>query len=53
MSRAGRPYLVGTTGRFTVNGVPAAARDGVVVTDEAEIRIEAAEPSEILLADLP
>jgi redox-sensitive bicupin YhaK (pirin superfamily) len=48
-----KAYLVGATGRFTVNGVPVKARDGVVVTGDDTIRIEAEEPSEILLADLP
>lgn len=48
-----RAYLVGAAGRFTVNGVPAAARDGVAIQDEDEIRIEAATACELLLADLP
>ena len=34
-------------------GKAASARDGVVVQDAAEVVIEAAEPSEILVADLP
>ncbi|MEK0082611.1 pirin family protein [Benzoatithermus flavus] len=46
-------YLVAATGRYRVNGVEAAARDGVVVRGEDAIRIEALEPTEILLADLP
>ncbi len=46
-------YLVGAVGRFTVNGVAAAARDGVLVRGAPAIRLEALEPSEILLADLP
>lgn len=51
---AGRQaYLVAATGRFGVNGAEVKARDGVVVRDEGEIRIEAQEPTELLLADLP
>jgi quercetin 2,3-dioxygenase len=46
-------YLVGATGRFTVNGVAAKARDGVVVRDADAVTVEAQEPTEILLADLP
>ena len=46
-------YLVGATGRFTVNGVAAKARDGVVVRDAEAVTVEAQETSEILLADLP
>jgi redox-sensitive bicupin YhaK (pirin superfamily) len=46
-------YLVGAVGRFTVNGIAAAARDGVLVRGEAAVRLEALEPTEILLADLP
>jgi quercetin 2,3-dioxygenase len=48
-----RAYLVPATGRVRVNGAEAGARDGVVVTDEPAVQIEALEPSEILLADLP
>lgn len=46
-------YLVGATGRFRVNGVEAAARDGVVVRDADTVTILALEEGEILLADLP
>jgi redox-sensitive bicupin YhaK (pirin superfamily) len=53
LGRGRQAYLVGATGRFTVNGVPAGARDGVLVRGEKTIRIEAEEASEILLADLP
>jgi redox-sensitive bicupin YhaK (pirin superfamily) len=53
LGRGRQAYLVGATGRFRVNGAEAAARDGVVVRGEETIRIEALEPSEILLADLP
>jgi redox-sensitive bicupin YhaK (pirin superfamily) len=47
-----KAYLVGATGRFTVNGVAAKARDGVAIADEAVIRIEALEDSEIVLVDV-
>lgn len=46
-------YLVGAAGRFRVNGVEAEARDGALVQGEPAVRLEAVEPSEILLADLP
>ena len=46
-------YLVGATGRFRVNGVVAAARDGVVVRDTDTVTVLALEEGEILLADLP
>ncbi|VXC67108.1 putative Quercetin 2,3-dioxygenase [Pseudomonas sp. 8Z] len=47
-----KAYLVGATGTFTVNGVSAKARDGVAIADEAKIRIEAQEDSEIVLVDV-
>ncbi len=51
---AGRQaYLVAATGRIEVNGVSAAARDGITVTGEDRITISALEESEVLLADLP
>lgn len=46
-------YIVGAAGSFTVNGKAVKARDGIVVRDADEVVIEAAEPSEILVADLP
>ena len=46
-------YIVGALGSFTVNGQPVKARDGVAVRDVDEVVIEATEPSEILVADLP
>ncbi|MEX0922169.1 MAG: pirin family protein [Rhodovibrionaceae bacterium] len=46
-------YLVPATGRITVNGQEAAARDGLAITGEEEIVIAAEELSEILLADVP
>lgn len=45
-------YLVPATGRITVNGKPAGARDGVVVDDVEEVTITAEENAEILLADV-
>jgi len=49
---AGRKaYLVPATGRITVNGVTAAARDGVAVADEAQVTITALEEAEIVLVD--
>ncbi|HEY9568214.1 MAG TPA: pirin family protein [Thalassobaculum sp.] len=51
---AGRKaYLVASTGSITVNGEPAAARDGVVVSGEDAIEIRAVEEAEIVLVDVP
>jgi quercetin 2,3-dioxygenase len=44
-------YLVAPTGRIRVNGVEAQARDGVAITGEAEIVVEALEDAEIVLVD--
>ena len=44
-------YLVPATGRITVNGTEANARDGLAITDEAEIMITAHEDSELVLVD--
>jgi len=46
-------YLVPTEGRIRVNGMEAAARSGVMVTDEETITIEALEPVEVVLVDTP
>jgi redox-sensitive bicupin YhaK (pirin superfamily) len=46
-------YLVPATGRVRVNGVEVGARDGVVIIGDDSVRIEAIEPSEVLVADLP
>ena len=46
-------YLVPATGWVRVNGIEVGARDGAVITGNEAVRIEALEPSEILLADLP
>ncbi len=48
-----RAYLVPGSGRFQINGCGVAARDGVALTDEAQVAVETLEPGEILLADLP
>jgi quercetin 2,3-dioxygenase len=48
-----RAYLVPARGNITVNGVPAAERDGVAVTDEGRIVIQAQGECEIVLLDLP
>lgn len=44
-------YLVAASGAIEVNGVAAAARDGVAVHGEAEIAITAREESEVVLVD--
>lgn len=44
-------YLVPATGRIKVNGVEAKARDGIAIKDEAVLRIEALEDSELVLVD--
>jgi quercetin 2,3-dioxygenase len=49
---AGRhAYLVAATGRIMVNGVAAAARDGVAIHDVATISVTALEDSELVLVD--
>lgn len=50
---AGRvAYLVPATGSISVNGIKIGVRDGVTITDEAEIEITAAEDSEIVMVDV-
>lgn len=44
-------YLVPATGRVRIGAVEAAARDGVAITGEAAIEIEALEDSELVLVD--
>ena len=46
-------YLVPATGRVRVNGVEVGARDGAVIAGEDAVTIEALEPSEVLLVDVP
>lgn len=47
-----RAYLVPATGSVTVNGIRAATRDGMAISDESEIAIEASEDSEIVMVDV-
>ncbi|MBX9897828.1 MAG: pirin family protein [Qipengyuania sp.] len=44
-------YLVAPKGRIRVNGVEAQARDGVAVTGEGQITVEALEDAEVVLVD--
>jgi redox-sensitive bicupin YhaK (pirin superfamily) len=44
-------YLVAPTGRIRVNGVEAGARDGVAITGEADVVVEALDASELVLVD--
>lgn len=44
-------YLVSAKGAITVNGVPAAARDGVAIHDEDSITVHAVEDAELVLVD--
>jgi redox-sensitive bicupin YhaK (pirin superfamily) len=44
-------YLVPSAGSVTVNGVAAGTRDGVTVTGEESITIEAADGAEVVLVD--
>jgi redox-sensitive bicupin YhaK (pirin superfamily) len=53
LGRGRQAYLVPATGWLRVNGVEVSARDGAMITSDEAVRIEALEPSEILLADLP
>ena len=45
-------YLVAATGRVTVNGVPAATRDGVAIDGETRLTITAQEAAELVLVDV-
>ena len=44
-------YLVAPKGRVTVNGREAQPRDGIAVTGESEIVVEAIDDAEIVLVD--
>jgi redox-sensitive bicupin YhaK (pirin superfamily) len=44
-------YLVPLNGQVLVNGLVASARDGVAVTDESEIIVQAVEDAELVLVD--
>ena len=48
-----RAYLVSARGNITVNGVDANERDGIAVSDEDRIVIEARDECEIVVVDLP
>lgn len=50
-SGARHQYLVAPTGRIRVNGVEANPRDGVAVTGETEIVVEAIDDAEVVLVD--
>ena len=45
-------YLVAASGSLTINGVPAAAGDGVAIKDEARIVVQAVEDCEVILVDV-
>lgn len=47
LGTARKGYLVPATGRITVNGVEAQARDGVAIANEAEITITALDEAEV------
>jgi quercetin 2,3-dioxygenase len=44
-------YLVAPTGRIRINGSEAAPRDGIAVTGEAEIVVDAIDDAEVVLVD--
>jgi len=44
-------YLVAPTGKIRVNGVEAQPRDGISITGEAEITVEALEDAELVMVD--
>lgn len=44
-------YLVAPTGRIRVNGIEAQPRDGIAVTGEAVIEVEAIDDAEVVLVD--
>ncbi len=50
-SKGRHQYLVAPKGRIAVNGAEAQPRDGIAVTDEKEIRVEALDDAEIVLVD--
>ncbi|MNO89524.1 Quercetin 2,3-dioxygenase [compost metagenome] len=47
-----RAYLVPAKGLIEINGLRAAARDGVAIEDEQTLRVTAVEDSEIVLVDV-
>ncbi|MDG6094502.1 pirin family protein [Acetobacter sp. AN02] len=44
-------YLVPATGKITINGVSASARDGVAITDETKLHIVAEEDTDLVLVE--
>jgi redox-sensitive bicupin YhaK (pirin superfamily) len=44
-------YLVAATGRISVNGIEANARDGLAIADEETITITALDEAEVVLVD--
>jgi len=44
-------YLVPATGAITINGIPANARDGIAITGEDRLVIEAVDEAELVLVD--
>ena len=44
-------YLVAPTGRVRVNGVEARPRDGIAVTGEDRIEVEAIDDAELVMVD--
>jgi quercetin 2,3-dioxygenase len=50
-SEARHQYLVSVDGRIRVNGREASARDGVAITGESEIVVEAIDDAELVLVD--
>lgn len=53
LSDGRKAYLVPSSGRLRINGTLVNERDGVVISDESEIKISAEGNAEFLLADLP
>jgi redox-sensitive bicupin YhaK (pirin superfamily) len=47
-----KAYLVPATGSITVNGVSAASRDGVAISDEESLTVTAIEDAEIVMVDV-
>jgi redox-sensitive bicupin YhaK (pirin superfamily) len=50
-TKARHLYLVPAAGKVEVNGINVNARDGLAISDEAQIRITALEDSELVLVD--
>lgn len=52
LDKTRKAYLVGASGSFEVNGIPANARDGVAISEVELVRVTAIEDSEIVLVDV-